>query len=120
MSRIAICCQLDKKCFKEMCFVQMFIRGFLARRFRIAMIGAVALAMALELAIAASPAQAQEFTSLYSLTGGTGGEYAQGGVAVDAKGNVYGTTELGSAGDCDSGCGTAFKLVGGCSRSFGR
>lgn len=33
-----------------------------------------------------------------------------GGIVMDKLGNIYGTTEFGGNGNCDSGCGTIFKL----------
>jgi uncharacterized repeat protein (TIGR03803 family) len=48
-------------------------------------------------------------TVLYSFTGGTDGANPRGGVIMDAKGNLYGTTEYG--GDVSGcGCGTVFSL----------
>jgi|HubBroStandDraft_2_1064218.scaffolds.fasta_scaffold15740_3 uncharacterized repeat protein (TIGR03803 family) len=52
---------------------------------------------------------ANKETLLYSFTGGTtDGEAPQAGVIMDAKGNLYGTTELAGA----SANGTVFKLAG--------
>ena len=64
---------------------------------------------------AAASAEAQTFTSLYSFKGAPDGTNPAGGLAIDAKGNLYGTTEFGGAGRCTAGgqgCGTAFKLSG--------
>lgn len=55
--------------------------------------------------------QAQTFSVLYSFVGPpSDGEEPYGGLAVDALGNIYGTTELG--GNCTTyrGCGTVFKV----------
>ncbi len=53
-------------------------------------------------------------TVLYSFAGGTDGAYPKGGVILDAKGNLYGTTTWGVDGkscqNSNSGCGTVFKL----------
>lgn len=51
-------------------------------------------------------------TILYSFSGGTDGAYVSGGVALDASGNLYGTTQSGGDLACDNGygCGTVFKL----------
>ncbi|MFZ0800583.1 MAG: choice-of-anchor tandem repeat GloVer-containing protein, partial [Terriglobales bacterium] len=45
-------------------------------------------------------------TPLYSFTGGNDGGYPLGGVILDSKGNLYGTTEGGGA----SGAGVVFKV----------
>jgi uncharacterized repeat protein (TIGR03803 family) len=42
-------------------------------------------------------AWAQTEKVIYSFTDGSDGGYPEGGVIVDAKGNLYGTTELGGA-----------------------
>src|SRR5579862_2834105 len=45
-------------------------------------------------------------TILYSFTGGNDGAQPIGGVTLDAKGNVYGTTTAGGGSqNCGSGCG---------------
>ena len=57
------------------------------------------------------PAQspAGKFKVLHTFHGPNG--YGPGGVLVrDAAGNLYGTTEAGGTGKCNSGCGTAFRL----------
>ena len=46
-------------------------------------------------------------TILYNFTDGSDGGYPYGGLAIDSKGNLYGTTELGGA----YGEGTIFKVV---------
>lgn len=55
-------------------------------------------------------AQAQTFTVLHKFTGPPDGGFPNGGVIVDSKGNVYGTTSEGGTGSCDGGCGTVFRL----------
>jgi hypothetical protein len=56
------------------------------------------------------------YTDLYDFTGGSDGQYPFGPVAIDANGNLYGTTE--SAGDLHSclgefgsGCGTLWEIT---------
>lgn len=50
---------------------------------------------------------------LYSFTGGSDGKNAYGGVTLDAKGNLYGTTVAGGSGGVCSGdgCGVVFELT---------
>jgi len=53
------------------------------------------------------------YRQIYRFKGGSDGERPLGGVVIDATGDVYGTTDLGGAGQCYSnypGCGTVFKL----------
>jgi uncharacterized repeat protein (TIGR03803 family) len=52
-------------------------------------------------------------TVLYSFLAGNDGKNPYGGVTLDAKGNLYGTTVSGgSGGTCSGdGCGTVFKLT---------
>jgi uncharacterized repeat protein (TIGR03803 family) len=49
---------------------------------------------------------------LYSFAGGSDGAYAAGGLLMDKKGDLYGTTRNGGGGydNCSAGCGTAYKL----------
>jgi len=49
---------------------------------------------------------------LYSFTGGDDGAYPFDGLAMDAGGNLYGTTELGGNfnSSCPFGCGVVFKV----------
>jgi uncharacterized repeat protein (TIGR03803 family) len=50
---------------------------------------------------------------LYRFEGGRDGMYPAGGLIVDARGVLYGTTGLGGgvSGNCDEGCGTVFALT---------
>lgn len=51
-------------------------------------------------------------TVLHAFSGGSDGEHPVGGLAIDAAGNLYGTTELGGGSDaCSGGCGTLFKIA---------
>jgi uncharacterized repeat protein (TIGR03803 family) len=53
-------------------------------------------------------------TVLYSFLGGADGKNPYGGVIMDAKGNLYGTTVAGGSGGLcanGDGCGTIFKLT---------
>jgi hypothetical protein len=71
------------------------------------------LASALGVTVAAiTPAHAQTLTTLYRFTGSPDGQRPSDGVAMDSKGNIYGTTSEGGKGACPEGCGTAFKLSG--------
>lgn len=51
---------------------------------------------------------------LYSFAGGTDGNFPSFGVTQDAAGNLYGVTDAGGTGQCNSaidiGCGTVFKV----------
>lgn len=40
------------------------------------------------------------------------------GLAMDASGNLYGTTNLGGPGTCGEGCGVVFKLTKGANSQF--
>jgi len=63
------------------------------------------------LATAATRAQAQTFTIIYSFTGTTDGGAPEAPVIMDQFGNLYGTTfERGSSNNCFFGCGTVFKV----------
>lgn len=66
---------------------------------------ALTLAVVLLCALATGSAQAQTFTMLYSFKRASG-EYPVAGLALDAAGNVYGTTQQGGA----HGLGTIFKV----------
>ena len=50
-------------------------------------------------------------TVLYSFTGGADGGEPYKGVTLDAKGNLYGTAVTGGSGNCEGGCGVAYKLA---------
>ena len=53
------------------------------------------------------------YRQIYKFKSGSDGERPDGGVVIDATGDVYGTTDLGGAGQCSSnypGSGTVFKL----------
>jgi len=56
--------------------------------------------------LAAQCAPAQDFKLLYTFTGGADGGSPEAGLIQDAKGNLYGTTDIGGS----SGYGTVFKL----------
>src|SRR5262249_8334703 len=53
-------------------------------------------------------------TVLYTFGGGTDGAVPYGGVILDSRGNLYGTTHYGGGGPCSdingNGCGTVFEL----------
>jgi uncharacterized repeat protein (TIGR03803 family) len=49
-------------------------------------------------------------TTLYSFTGGAGGGLPVAGLAQDAEGNLYGTTQYGGTAKGRSGYGVVFKL----------
>jgi len=63
------------------------------------------------LAIAPPSASGQTLDVLHYFTGGTEGNYPQGGVIQDEQGNLYGTTAFG--GDLGVNC-TAFGVKAGC------
>jgi uncharacterized repeat protein (TIGR03803 family) len=67
----------------------------------------VTLALSVILLTFTNAAWAQTEKVIYSFTGGTDGGEPEGGVIVDAKGNLYGTTQSGGAG----GAGTVFELT---------
>jgi uncharacterized repeat protein (TIGR03803 family) len=48
---------------------------------------------------------------LFSFTGQAGGGLPVASAVIDAKGNLYGTTQSGGGGGCTGGCGVVFKLV---------
>lgn len=64
---------------------------------------------ALAFALCAPRAQGQTEKVIYAFTGNTDGQAPQGGLAVDASGNLYGVTETGGAG----GAGTVYELSPG-------
>src|ERR1700733_1026307 len=65
--------------------------------------------LALLLTIAALPAQAQTEIVLHRFTGQPDGEYPSASLVLDAKGNLYGTTDGGGA--YDSSSGTVFEVT---------
>jgi len=54
------------------------------------------------------------FSVLHAFAGGRDGAAPEGGVALDAGGNLFGTTELGGTGNCSigptPGCGVVFRV----------
>src|ERR1700758_75716 len=61
-------------------------------------------------------ATAQTFTVLHTFSGGKDGAYPYAGLAIDKKGNLYGTANQGGnlKAPCppvNDGCGTVFKLA---------
>src|SRR5213592_1215907 len=48
---------------------------------------------------------------LYSFTGGGDGGEPYKGVTIDREGNLYGTAVTGGSGNCEGGCGVAYKLT---------
>lgn len=51
------------------------------------------------------------FIDLYDFTGESDGEYAVGGVVLDASGNLYGTAEMGAGAGCGVGCGVVWEIT---------
>src|SRR5690349_8314574 len=63
------------------------------------------------LAVGSQAAQAQTFTVIHNFTSGVDGGLPMAGVAIDAAGNLYGTTFYGGAGRAaGDGSGTVFRL----------
>jgi uncharacterized repeat protein (TIGR03803 family) len=51
-------------------------------------------------------------STLYKFQGGNDGAIpAAGDLALDANGNIYGTTEFGGGNACSDGCGTVFRIT---------
>ena len=72
----------------------------------------VAPALAIVLSVIAMPLAHAQFKVLYTFTGGADGGWPEGGVAIDAKGNAYVTTQFGGNLSCNPplGCGTVVKI----------
>jgi hypothetical protein len=75
----------------------------------------VALAVSVCLIVAATDMQAQTFTVLHTLNGGSDGSGAISGLVADRAGNLYGVAYAGGIPGCPfgEGCGTVFKLTHG-------
>jgi hypothetical protein len=62
-----------------------------------------------------NPAGGWEETTLYTFKGRRDGGFPVGNLTIDAKGNLYGVTEQGGSGGCNSllggGCGVVFRLA---------
>jgi len=74
---------------------------------------ATGLTLALLLAVVAlEQVQAQTYTLLYTFTGAPDGARPVGGLILDAKGNLFGTTQIGGSSRVClfTGCGTVFRL----------
>lgn len=67
---------------------------------------------ALSIFLSLASAHAQNFTVLYTFTGGSDGASPSSGLIKDRAGYLYGTTVLGGGNGCNagSGCGTVFAL----------
>ena len=73
---------------------------------------ALMLVIAFILSVAVAPtAQAQTFSVLHSFGNNGDGYEPLAGLAIDAGGNLYGTTFFGGASNQCSDCGTVFKLA---------
>ena len=51
------------------------------------------------------------YTELYHFTGGADGLGPNGGLVLDANGNLYGTTSNGGGGNCFQGCGVVWQFT---------
>jgi uncharacterized repeat protein (TIGR03803 family) len=51
------------------------------------------------------------YTDLYDFTGGADGANPVSNVAIDASGNLYGTTYNGGEGSCEGGCGVVWEIT---------
>ncbi|HEY4114475.1 MAG TPA: choice-of-anchor tandem repeat GloVer-containing protein [Rhizomicrobium sp.] len=71
------------------------------------------LSLAAALTVLCSTADAFTYKTLYAFKGGSDGAKPLAGVAVDAAGNVFGTTSQGGNTGCSHhlGCGTVFKIA---------
>jgi uncharacterized repeat protein (TIGR03803 family) len=58
----------------------------------------------------AQPSPAQTYQVLYNFTGGTDGDDATSTLAIDGRGNLYGTTQFGGNASGNQGSGVAFVL----------
>src|SRR5258708_24810917 len=62
--------------------------------------------------VAIPSAQTQTFTVLHTFLGGADGQDPlDGRLILDAKGNLYGTTDLGGSGACSGGGGNVFTIT---------
>src|SRR5258708_5058628 len=62
--------------------------------------------------VAIPSAQTQTFTVLHTFLGGADGQDPlDGRLILDAKGNLYGTTDLGGSGACSGGGGNGFTVA---------
>lgn len=67
--------------------------------------------LTLLLALVASPAWTQTYSTLHKFTGTPDGSEPEGGLVMDRQGNLYGTTFEGGELDGGYGNGTVFKLT---------
>jgi hypothetical protein len=51
------------------------------------------------------------YTSLHDFTGGSDGEWPEGGLTIDSAGNIYGTTYQGGLQNCGEGCGVVYEIT---------
>ena len=73
----------------------------------------ITLSLLFSLTVLMAPsAQAQTFSLIYNFTGGADGAHPYAGVTIDARGNLYGTTNVGGNAACNSphGCGSVYEL----------
>ena len=50
------------------------------------------------------------YSTLHQFTGGSDGAFPNGHLAIDAQGNIYGTTQYGGSSACMNGCGVVFEI----------
>ena len=50
-------------------------------------------------------------TDLYDFTGGSDGDCPVGGLALDAAGDIFGTTSYGGGSGCSGGCGVVWEIT---------
>jgi uncharacterized repeat protein (TIGR03803 family) len=81
----------------------------LLTNFRLTIAVAAVIALA---ALTITPAQAQTYTVIHNFTGGADGGVPNSTLAIDAAGNLYGTTVYGGnrTQNCNTWCGVVFKL----------